>query len=561
MILLDKNSYSLLAYLLKLEEPETVMAISKAIKQSRRKIYYHLDKINEALPKDVPAISGIPRVGILLTDQQKIACQGLLEEIDDYSYVMSIEERMQLSLIYIAIAEERVTLEKLMALNDVSRNTILNDLHQIRQELDSGLFTISLQATKAKGYYLDCHPLVKIQYLNRLLYSIYTDNNSNFLSLLRDKLTDLEGVAIYFSDEVSAFVAQTLKASQGRLGKKINSQDIDFMLKSLPYHLLSYRNLCLSEGEKDDLKKEFHLIQQRKEYDLALVLAEGLKTEFSLELDQIERAIIGMLLLSYRKDKDLHLESHDYSDMRQDLEDFLTGLEEAYHLSFNNRQQLLNQLLMHCKALVYRRTYGIYASNPLTQEIKKRYRKLFMMTQSKVSLLEEAWEIKMNDDEIAYLTIHIGGELSEDLRQPNPPPKIVLVCDDGIGVQKLLMQQCKHHLPDVQIEAVLTSEQFYSVQDIIVTDLLVSTTEMPDTQHPILLVHPVLTEDDITRLIRFTRQGAHQEPGISFDQRLSAYIGQYVKDEHSQYALKNKIERLINQSLLNDMGTSEPIDL
>lgn len=285
MILLDKNSYSLLAYLLELEEPETVMAISKAIKQSRRKIYYHLDKINEALPKDIPAIVGIPRVGILLTAEQKVACQFLLEEIDDYSYVMSIGERMQLSLIYIAIAKERVTLEKLMALNNVSRNTILNDLHQIRQELDSGLFTISLQATKAKGYYLDCHPLVKIQYLNRLLYSIYTDNNSNFLSLLRAKLTDLEGVAIYFSDELLDFVGKTLKASQGALGKKINSQDIDFMLKSLPYHLLSYRNLCLSEREKDDLKKEFHLIQQRKEYDLALALSEGLKTEFSLELD------------------------------------------------------------------------------------------------------------------------------------------------------------------------------------------------------------------------------------------------------------------------------------
>lgn len=51
MMILDKKSYDLLSYLLKLEAPETVMAISHALNQSRRKVYYQLDKINEALPR------------------------------------------------------------------------------------------------------------------------------------------------------------------------------------------------------------------------------------------------------------------------------------------------------------------------------------------------------------------------------------------------------------------------------------------------------------------------------------------------------------------------------
>ncbi|MFV1219044.1 hypothetical protein, partial [Klebsiella pneumoniae] len=64
MIILDKKSYDLLFYLLKLEEPETVMAIANALNQSRRKVYYHLEKINDALPSDVPQIVSYPRVGI-----------------------------------------------------------------------------------------------------------------------------------------------------------------------------------------------------------------------------------------------------------------------------------------------------------------------------------------------------------------------------------------------------------------------------------------------------------------------------------------------------------------
>ena len=49
MIILDKKSYDLLSYLMSLNEPETIMAMSKKLKQSRRKIYYHLDKINDVI--------------------------------------------------------------------------------------------------------------------------------------------------------------------------------------------------------------------------------------------------------------------------------------------------------------------------------------------------------------------------------------------------------------------------------------------------------------------------------------------------------------------------------
>ncbi|HEK9520112.1 TPA: HTH domain-containing protein, partial [Streptococcus equi subsp. equi] len=165
MIILDKKSYDLLSYLIRLKEAETVMAISAALGQSRRKIYYHLDKINEALPSHVAQIVSYPRVGILLNSEQKAACQQLLNEVADYHYVMKGDERRSLSAIYIAVATERVTLDKLMMINDVSRNTILNDLAELREELSSYNNKIQLHATKAKGYYFDCHPMALIQYL------------------------------------------------------------------------------------------------------------------------------------------------------------------------------------------------------------------------------------------------------------------------------------------------------------------------------------------------------------------------------------------------------------
>ncbi|WP_019320630.1 BglG family transcription antiterminator [Streptococcus mutans] len=551
MIILDRNSYDLLSYLIKLEEPETVMSISKVLNQSRRKVYYHLDKINEALPSEIPKIISYPRIGILLSSQQKAACRTLLADLDDYSYVMSIQERMLLSITYIAIAKDRVTIEKLMQINAVSRNTILNDLNELRQRLSFEPYSIKLQATKSKGYYLDCHPLSKIQYLNKLLHTIYIDSNPNFIAMMRDKLRDFADLSSYFSDDISSFIRGELQVSQALLGKKINSQDIRFMVATLPYQLLSYQNLGLSEREQRDLLSEFSPIKERKEYEIARHLNENLKREFHIELDEIETSLIAVLLLSYRKDRDMHLESHDYDDMRRVLSYFIDAFELDYHVCFKHKQLLLNQLLTHCKALLFRKAYGIVSNNPLTDQIKDKYADLFAMTKVCLSILENAWSIKMNDDDIAYITIHIGGELVHSETKPTPPAVLTLVCDEGIGVQKLFMQQCKQYLPHSKIEAVLTSEQFYSVADIMAVDLVISTNDSLDTQLPTLFVHSILRDDDAIKLIRFAKQRG-QTGQDDFDKKLETYIRHYVKNDSDCYVLKTKIEGLINEELLYD---------
>ena len=551
MIILDRNSYDLLSYLIKLEEPETVMSISKVLNQSRRKVYYHLDKINEALPPEIPKIISYPRIGILLSSQQKAACRTLLADLDDYSYVMSIQERMLLRITYIAIAKDRVTIEKLMQINAVSRNTILNDLNELRQRLSFEPYSIKLQATKSKGYYLDCHPLSKIQYLNKLLHTIYTDSNPNFIAMMRDKLRDFADLSSYFSDDISSFIRGELQVSQALLGKKINSQDIRFMVATLPYQLLSYQNLGLSEREQRDLLSEFSPIKERKEYEIARHLNENLKREFHIELDEIETSLIAVLLLSYRKDRDMHLESHDYDDMRRVLSYFIDAFKLDYHVCFKHKQLLLNQLLTHCKALLFRKAYGIVSNNPLTDQIKDKYADLFAMTKVCLSILENAWSIKMNDDDIAYITIHIGGELVHSETKPTPPAVLTLVCDEGIGVQKLFMQQCKQYLPHSKIEAVLTSEQFYSVADIMAVDLVISTNDSLDTQLPTLFVHSILRDDDAIKLIRFAKQRG-QTGQDDFDKKLETYIRHYVKNDSDCYVLKTKIEGLINEELLYD---------
>nr|WP_269206507.1 transcription antiterminator [Streptococcus equi] len=548
VIILDKKSYDLLSYLIRLKEAETVMTISAALGQSRRKIYYHLDKINEALPSHVAQIVSYPRVGILLNSEQKAACQQLLNEVTDYHYVMKGDERRSLSAIYIAVATERVTLDKLMMINDVSRNTILNDLAELREELSSYNNKIQLHATKAKGYYFDCHPMALIQYLYKVLAGVYQGGNSSFIELFDHKLSETQGLSAYFSKEVLDYFHEYLFLSQASLGKTINIQDSQFMLQILPFILLSYRNMQLHSETKTALKRDFNLIWKRKEYQIAKALASELYHNFKLHLDDIEVGMVAMLMLSFRKDQDHHVESQDYEQMRATIGDFIDQLELRYQLHFTHKKDLLRQLTRHCKALVYRKAYGIFSINPLTDHIKEKYEELFAMAQSCAVILERAWQIRLTDDDVAYLTIHLGGELRHS-HADQEKTKLVIVSDDGIGIQKLLLKQCQRYLPNCQIEAVFTTEQYQSVFDLMSVDIVVSTTDALEALVPILIVNPILSDDDIIRLIRFSKQGRLSDSS-RFSLELEKAIETIVKDDADRYALKTKIEKLIHHELL-----------
>ncbi|MEW4355049.1 transcription antiterminator [Streptococcus pneumoniae] len=549
-MVLDKSSFELLDYIMELTSPETVMSISRAMGQSRRKIYYHLEKINDSLPQEIDPIVSLPRVGILLNDAQRAACQLLLDSVDSYSYVMSMEERIQLMTIYIAITSERVTIEKLMALTDVSRNTVLNDLSEIRAQLTTEQFKVYLYATKSEGYFFKCHPLNKIQYVHSLLYDVFSKPNEGFLTIINEKVPYFEGCELLFNPALVEFLAEQVNQLEVDLGKKINHYEIEFMLKVLPYLLLSYRNMALKPAEQGEIKREFGLIRKRIEYKVAHNLASSLSERFEVELDEIEISLIAMLLLSYRKDKDIHTNSQDFAEIKTTLEHFIADFQKHSVFELENVETLMRNLIMHAKALLFRKTYGILSKNPLTRQVKKKYQDLFVSVKLSSHILEEEWFIQLTDDDIAYFTIHIGGALKHRHIQNPSCSQIYLVCDEGVGVQKLLYKQCQSYLPPDSIKAVFTTEQFRSVEDILEMDLLISTSDNLRASFPILQVEPVLTYEDVMKINHFLTYHTMKESSKQFQPHLEQLLSRYLTKKRDVAEVMNKIQELIQDDLL-----------
>ncbi|MFX3653837.1 ascorbate 6-phosphate lactonase, partial [Streptococcus suis] len=76
---------------------------------------------------------------------------------------------------------------------EVSRNTVLNDLNEIRTQLAQEQYKMTLYVSKSHGYRLVCHPLNKIQYVHSLLYTIFLDAHKGVLLVVDAKLFALVG--------------------------------------------------------------------------------------------------------------------------------------------------------------------------------------------------------------------------------------------------------------------------------------------------------------------------------------------------------------------------------
>ncbi|MGT2910160.1 BglG family transcription antiterminator [Streptococcus cameli] len=546
MLFLDKDLHALLNYLLELESPQTIMAISKKLYQSRRKIYYNLEKVNEAFSSEVDPIVSIPRVGLCLTDKQKQACRELLEELDASSYVLNMEERIQLLLIYILISPNRVTIERMMDLADVSRNTILNDLNEIRERLSQDYRYLPLAVTKRRGYFLNCHLLDKIQFLYSLLFTVLTSSNSSFLSIFEKKIQQIVGDNPLFDRDFAADLMQRLKDVRQVWGKEMYDSEMELMVEVIPYLLLSYRNSELSTEEREDVIKELALVRTRIEYKVARQISSFLCERHTLTLDDIEEALVAILLLSSRKNYDKHVNTLDFRDIEEAIEVFLQAFERQTNYQLVQRSELAQRLLIHCKALLFRKTYGILSTNPLTQQVKSKYKALFEVTATCVSILEKAWLVKLTDDDIAHIVIHIGGVL-RSVEIENPNTLVCLVCDEGVAVQKLLVKQIEYHFPNITVAAVFTTEQFKSVEDILHVDALIQTSDSLETAFPTIQVCPILSQDDLQSIA-----GILRFPSISFgleqDQTLEALIAEYISDTAEQAAFKTKLQQALQNS-------------
>ncbi len=104
--------------------------------------------------------------------------------------------------------------------------------------------------------------------------------------------------------------------------------------------------------------------------------------------------------------------------------------------------------------------------------------------------------IKLSDDEIGYLTIHLGAAIERRKIRHVKKLEVLLVCGNGIGTANLLAMTLGNNMPYIHIKKIISLYELES-WELFDIDIVISTVSLNLKDKAVLRVSPILTDAEI----------------------------------------------------------------
>ncbi|WP_040203507.1 BglG family transcription antiterminator [Neobacillus jeddahensis] len=498
---LDQRSTAILTHLVKAKTFVPIREITEKFQISRRTIYYDMDKVNDWLKENyLPEVKYVRSAGFILEEEAAVHVPEKLSSMNSWHYEYSLKERKAWLAIYLIARDIPLYLEGLMEKVRVSRNTTIDDLKGLKQELER--FHLSLEFNRKSGYVIKGKEEDKRKAIVHFLQHVLFDQNSP--SVLAKIPLVLHKGASHFD----LFDYKKMEAVQQILGEseqELNLQYTDEFLFSLAVRLLLFCRR-VSDGKKiaiDRFEKE--VLQETKQYRAAQKIGEKLSRLFTIEFPEDEIFYITKHLLSSRVQFSeepplIHLQDDAYI-LAKVVTNMVTDFQRYACVFFENRQEIEKNLLLHVKPAYYRITYGLEFESDMTESIKGKYQDIFLLTSKTITHLEAVVEKKVNEHEIALIAMHFGGWMQKAGAKPADRKRALLVCTNGVGTSRLLLHQLEGLFSTVDLIGSVSLRE-YEKNHYYDVDFILSTIPLEGKEHPVFVVSPILTEAEKESLLK-----------------------------------------------------------
>jgi transcriptional antiterminator len=179
----------------------------------------------------------------------------------------------------------------------------------------------------------------------------------------------------------------------------------------------------------------------------------------------------------------------------------IAAAAERIHPSLATDELLRTSLLDHVRRLHVRLRFGLPVSNPLQQEVRKRYPDVY---RAAAEILAEAGPVAGAEtpvEEIGLLTMYLAGSLER--HRLRPKVRVTVVCPAGMATAWILVSRLVAEFPQIDVIRVVSKAAF-ETEPGEEPDLVVSTIPLADlpAATTLIVVSPLLREADVRRLGR-----------------------------------------------------------
>ncbi len=400
--------------------------LSKMFNLSARQLSYSIDAINEKLMKNqLPVIE--KRQGCYYAKNKAAEYLTIQQSIQDI--IFSKEDRVYILLIMILARIEELSLDHFCIELQISKNTALADIKKAKDLLSKQ--QLKIEFSRKNGYVITGDEWDKRIVLFHAITRIY--------KYYGEKVTEelLEGSKEYLEQ-----VKKDVLKIEKYIGVKYTDEDFYPLI-----YFIASLFIRIERGQLIDVTRisEREEIERTKEYQSLSYIT----TDFP-DLSEDEKIFIALQLLSSNVRNKGMVSEKELPLLANSLWEFLIEFETNTFLVLSDKKDLLKKLLNHFKPAYYRIKYDLSAENILYDKIRSEYKVLHDFVRQSIGPLEAFFQAEIADEEIAYITLFVGGHLigndHNDLEEKIV--KSVILCPNGISMSKLIEKKLKDIFPE-----------------------------------------------------------------------------------------------------------------
>jgi len=480
--LLDKRSTAVLQVLLQAATFISVQELMKQFQVSRRTIYYDIEKINDWLcQQELEFVQYTYGKGFFLNDQAKDQVAKQISHVMPSAY-LSVEDRQIYVALMCILRGGKIGTQQLMDETEVSRNTVLQDIKDLKNKWAKK--GISLTYSYKDGYEVKGSE----SDIRNLLYIHITE----LLSQHQEELLK----RVMKADYEYSLIYNWLVECEDKLGMAFT----DKMLTQLAYMLTCCIQRIGGKRYVDALITRKEELEKTRQYKAL----QEIESVLGFDFPPHEKHYLATVLLSAKVNVVNQADSDDW--MRTIVKEMVSRFQAYACVVFEDRNRLEQNLYIHLKTAYYRLLYNIHLPNPMLSAIQTKYQDIVELTKKALLPLENSLQTRINEDEISYFALHFGGWMKkQEGRQKQK--RIVIVCANGIGTSRMLQYQLEQLLTDAELIGPMTVRDYEQFKE--TYDLVITTTPLKKRMN-VMLVNPILTDDEKQRLIDLVEPASSQ---------------------------------------------------
>ncbi|MDT0003875.1 BglG family transcription antiterminator [Listeria cossartiae subsp. cayugensis] len=452
---------------------------------SKRTLQYDVEKINKEL--DNIGLDGIQSVrgqGYYLLEEEKPTMKEILENREASHKVFSASERRIRILFFLLVTDARVIIDTINECNEVSRNTSLQDIKQLKLALKQ--FNLELIYDRKNG-----NMVLGDERSIRQFFIHYCMNNEEIATA--DQLLDLMKInPMIKNQELFPYldkIFEILAVTEKKIGIRYTDEVIERIGIMIFFFKERMKRDCYLNEQEEHEVDSFHIAQE---------IYEQLQQTEDFSINHAEITYLGKLLLGASR---LNDDAAATGKLDIVVEKIIAEFERLACVNFEDHRNLKKDLLLHLQPAYYRLKFQIEWINPLRTDIKQSYSDVYEITKKSLEPLEELLGETIPEDEIAYVTILFGGYLSRKNNTLVERKKLLIVCSKGVGTSRMIERQLSQLLGErVEILEPISIREFE--KGLYAPDFIVSTLPIMEPKAPVFIVSPILTEAQKQQLMK-----------------------------------------------------------